>query len=101
MATDRSPPGDQMVAGRQPGGSRVVARSPQVHLRPDLLAPWQARGAQIASLAMKTPLWIALTLVVVLGAGSGLAVLNQACKTGHHTWCAPESSIRHHVKAGT
>ena len=24
---------------------------------------------------MKTPLWIALTLVVVLGAGSGLAVL--------------------------
>ena len=54
----------------------MVARSPQVHLRPDLLAPWQARGAQIASFAMKTPLWIALTLVVVLGAGSGLAVLN-------------------------
>jgi hypothetical protein len=52
-------------------------------------------------LAMKTPLWIALTLVVVLGAGSGLAVLNQACKTGHHTWCAPDSSLRHHVKAGT
>ena len=84
-----------------PRGSQVFTRSPQVHLRPDLLTPWQARGAQIASLAMKTPLWIALTLVVVLGAGSGLAVLNQACKTGHHTWCAPESSIRHHAKAGT
>jgi hypothetical protein len=58
-------------------------------------------GGQIREFAMKTTLLIALTVAVVLGAGSGLAVLNQACKTAHHTWCAPDSGLRHHAKAGT
>jgi hypothetical protein len=48
---------------------------------------------------MKTPLLIVLT-VVVLGTGSGLAVMNNACKSSHHAWCAPISDIRHHVKIG-
>jgi hypothetical protein len=52
---------------------------------------------------MKIRLLIALTLVA-LGAGSALAVMNNACKSSHHSWCAPvssirHSSIRHHVKA--
>jgi len=48
---------------------------------------------------MKTPLLIVLT-VVVLGTGSALAVMNNACKSNHHTWCAPISDIRHHTRTG-
>ena len=50
---------------------------------------------------MKTPLLIALTMAVVLGTGSALAAMNYSCKTGHHSWCAPASGIRHHVKVGS
>ena len=49
---------------------------------------------------MKTPLVIALTVAFVLSAGSVLAALNNACKSGHHAWCAPGSILRHHIKAG-
>ena len=48
---------------------------------------------------MKTPLLVVLA-VFVLGTGSALAVMNNACKSGHHAWCAPISDIRHHVKIG-
>jgi hypothetical protein len=48
---------------------------------------------------MKTPLLVVLTAVVVV-AGSALAIMNNACKSGHHSWCAPMSSIRHHVRTG-
>ena len=41
---------------------------------------------------MKTPLLIVLA-VVVLGAGSALAVMNNACKSSHHAWCSPTSDI--------
>jgi hypothetical protein len=43
---------------------------------------------------MKAPLLI--VAVVLLMAGSGLAIMNNACKSGDHTWCAPFSSIQHH-----
>jgi hypothetical protein len=46
---------------------------------------------------MKTPLLVIIGAMIVLGAGSVLAALNNACKTGHHAWCA--SDIRHHVAA--
>jgi hypothetical protein len=48
---------------------------------------------------MKSPLLVLLT-AVVLGTGSALAVMNKACKSSHHTWCAPISDIRHHAKIG-
>ena len=48
---------------------------------------------------MKTPLLIVLA-VVVLGTGSALAIINNACKSGHHAWCAPISDLRHHAKTG-
>jgi hypothetical protein len=38
--------------------------------------------------------------VLVLGAGSALALMNRSCKTSHHSWCAPLSDIRHHTKTG-
>jgi hypothetical protein len=41
---------------------------------------------------MKIPLFIVLT--VALGAGSVLAVMNNACKTSRHAWCAPTSEFR-------
>jgi hypothetical protein len=46
---------------------------------------------------MKAPLLI-LVAAMVLVAGSGLAIMNNACKSGHHAWCAPMSNIWRHVK---
>ena len=46
---------------------------------------------------MKTSLVIALTVAFVLAGGSALAVMNKACKSGHHPWCAP---TRTHIKVG-
>jgi hypothetical protein len=46
---------------------------------------------------MKAPLLI-LMGVVMLVAGSGLAIMNNACKSTHHGWCAPVSDVRHLVK---
>ena len=48
---------------------------------------------------MKNPLLVALTVtVLVCGAGSVLAVMNNACKTGHHPWCAPNWEFRHPIR---
>ena len=46
---------------------------------------------------MKAPLLLVLGAVALL-VGSGLAIMNNACKSSYHGWCAP--SIRYHVKAG-
>ena len=48
---------------------------------------------------MKSPLVIVLAAVVLVGV-STLAVMNQACKSSQHAWCAPMSTIRHHIKTG-
>ena len=45
---------------------------------------------------MKTAL-IALSAAVIV-VGSTLAFLNNACKSSQHSWCAPNSSARHHAK---
>jgi hypothetical protein len=47
---------------------------------------------------MNAPLLIVLG-ALVLAAGSGLAIINKACKSGHHGWCTPVSDVRPHVKA--
>jgi hypothetical protein len=47
---------------------------------------------------MKARLLIVMS-VVVLVAGSGLAIMKNACKrSSHHAWCAPVSDVRHYVK---
>jgi hypothetical protein len=46
---------------------------------------------------MRTPLLIVLA-VTALGAGSALVAMNNACKSGHHPWCAPTLDIKHHTK---
>jgi hypothetical protein len=48
---------------------------------------------------MKAPVLIVLTAVMLV-AGSSLAIMNRACKSNHHAWCAPVSDVRHHVKIG-
>ena len=48
---------------------------------------------------MKTPLLIVIAALVLV-TGSTLAIMNNACKSSHHSWCAPASSIQHHVKIG-
>ena len=48
---------------------------------------------------MKTSLLIVLA-VVVLGTGSALTFMSKACKTSHHSWCAPISDIQHHAMSG-
>jgi len=47
---------------------------------------------------MKTPLVIALVAVVFVAVGT-LAVMNNACKSSQHAWCAP-TFMRYHIKTG-
>jgi hypothetical protein len=45
---------------------------------------------------MKTSVLIILTVtVLIVGA---LAVMNNACKSGKHGWCAPMSAVRNHIR---
>jgi hypothetical protein len=37
-------------------------------------------------------------IVIVLVVGSTLSIMNKACKSGYHAWCAPMSTVRHHTK---
>jgi hypothetical protein len=45
---------------------------------------------------MQRPLLILVTAIVLL-AISTLALMNNACKSGQHQWCAPMSTVRHHI----
>jgi len=46
---------------------------------------------------MKSPLLIVLVAAVLVTIGT-LAVMNNACKSSQHSWCAPTSSLRHQIK---
>ena len=46
---------------------------------------------------MKIILLIVFTAVVLV-TGSSLAMMNNACKNSHHSWCAPSADLRHHAK---
>ena len=47
---------------------------------------------------MNSPL-LAVLIVVVILIGSTLTMMNKACKSGYHAWCAPMSTIvPHHTK---
>ena len=54
------------------------------------------RGREVT---MKSPLVIVLAAVVLVTV-STLAVMNNACKSSQHAWCAPMSSVRQHIKSG-
>jgi hypothetical protein len=47
--------------------------------------------------AMKSPLVIVLVAVVLVTVGA-LAVMNKACKSSQHAWCAPIATVGHHLK---
>jgi hypothetical protein len=81
------------------GGGWVRVRSLCVHLNPDSSAANRLGAAEPEVVHMKTPLLIVLGAIVLM-AGSGLAIMNNACKSNHHAWCAQMSDIRHHVKTG-
>jgi hypothetical protein len=40
----------------------------------------------------------AVIIVIALVVGSTLSIMNKACKSGYHAWCAPMSTVRHHVR---
>ena len=46
---------------------------------------------------MNSPLLVVI-IVIVLVVGSTLTIMNKACQSGYHAWCAPISTVRHHVK---
>jgi hypothetical protein len=46
---------------------------------------------------MNSPLLVVI-IVIALVVGSTLSVMNKACKSGYHAWCAPMSNVRHHVR---
>jgi hypothetical protein len=48
---------------------------------------------------MKNPTVFVL-LAIALVTVSTLAIMNNACKSGQHGWCAPMSSFRHHTTIG-
>jgi hypothetical protein len=51
-----------------------------------------ANIAHRSTVSMKTSVLIIITVtVLVVGA---LAVMNNACKSGQHVWCAPMSTVR-------
>jgi hypothetical protein len=47
---------------------------------------------------MKTPLAIILTAIVLVVVTTTLAIMNSACKSGLHGWCAPRSALRQDIK---
>jgi len=49
---------------------------------------------------MKIPLFVVVTAVMLLATGSILAVMNNACKTNQHTWCAPSTEFHHQTTIG-
>jgi hypothetical protein len=48
---------------------------------------------------METRLLIVVAAIVFV-TGSTLAIMNNACKSGYHSWCAPVYGFHHHVRAG-
>jgi hypothetical protein len=46
---------------------------------------------------MNSPLLVVI-IVIALLLGSTLTIMNKSCKSGYHSWCAPISTVRHHVK---
>ena len=48
--------------------------------------------------AMRTP--AVIFVVALLIAGGAPALMNNACKTSHHTWCAPTVSAVPHGRTG-
>jgi hypothetical protein len=77
-------------------GKPALRRTFTVHSSETRLAP-TVGGPATARSQMKTPMLIVLT-VLMLGIGGALAAMNNACKSNHHSWCAPNLSVRHHVK---
>jgi hypothetical protein len=47
---------------------------------------------------MNSPLLVVI-IVIALVVGSTLSIMNKACKSGYHAWCAPMSMVRHHAKS--
>ena len=47
--------------------------------------------------ALKSPLVIVLVAVVLVTVGT-LAVMNNACKSSQHVWCAPMSTVKDHIR---
>jgi hypothetical protein len=47
---------------------------------------------------MNSPI-LAILVMIVIVIGSTLTLMNKACKTGYHAWCAPMSAlVQHHTK---
>ena len=51
-----------------------------------------ARGTRSSEVAMKTPLLIVVAAIVFV-TGSTLGIMNNACKSSHHSWCAQASGF--------
>ena len=66
--------------------------------------PWAAQELMGKTgemeVAMKTSVMVLVVLLIVTG--GVLAVMNNACKTSHHSWCAPgHLSVIPHPKSAS
>ena len=76
-----------------PAITRIIQERYEVSVRMEKL-PLRLHTGKVA---MNTPV-IAVIIVVALIVGSTLSILNKACRSGYHAWCAPISTLRHHSK---
>ena len=77
-------------SGRVPvtKGDSVFDFCAEFHTLITKIRPVSGRGAEVT---MKSPLLIVLVAAVLVTVGT-LAVMNNACKSSQHPWCAPTSS---------
>ena len=69
--------------------------SPWVQLETKKFVPVGAGGPRSSEVTMRIALTIILAAVVLIV--SALALMNNACKSSQHEWCAPMATVRHHV----
>lgn len=41
---------------------------------------------------------LVVVIVIALIVGTTLTIMNKACKADYHAWCAPMSTLGHHIK---
>ncbi len=81
---------------RAMGPQKATHRSSQVQFVRRKFGP-SAGAHRISEVPMKRPLLIVLTAFAVATV-TALSVMNNACKSSSHAWCAPMPNIRHHAK---
>jgi hypothetical protein len=47
---------------------------------------------------MNSPLLVVIIVIALVVVGSTPSIMNEACKRGYHSWCAPMSTVHHRIR---